>query len=445
MQDQIKTQKTDILIVGGGLVGASLALALSRTSSATKQLQITLVESVDVSASTQPSFDDRSTVLSHSSSCLLEELGVWENLQQQAAPIKHIHTSEQGGFGFTRLHAVDYHLDAMGYVIENRALGQVLYRQLQKADNIDCLMPAKVTKLVPHAASYECHVHLNQSNVTKDGSSLDSIIRYSAKLVVLCDGGRSSLAQDIGLSETTAEYQQAALIANIALDRPHNGWAYERFTEQGPIALLPLNNYAEKASQYNKDVARAALVWTTPQAELEQRLALSDDDFLQQLQQAFGYRLGYFKQVGTKAFYPLKVQKVNELIRSRLAVLGNAAHTLHPVAGQGFNLALRGALLLARTVLDAHQQGKDIGTYSILKHYEQAQIIDRDRIQQASHNLIRIFANQACSVKTARNLAMLMLDHSPLLKSDFAHTAMGLDVAKKRFVSSESTIEFKAQ
>ncbi|TBR43514.1 2-octaprenyl-6-methoxyphenyl hydroxylase [Marinomonas agarivorans] len=456
----MESKDTDILIIGGGLVGASLALALSAGSKnldkGAKPLNITLVESIEVTSSAQPSFDERSTVLSRSSANLLAEIGVWQSLQQQssqqqAAPIKHIHTSEQGCFGFTRLHAEDYQLDGMGYVVENRVLGRTIYQQLKEQTHIECLIPAKVTKVVPQASHYECQVEFfhssnsdsfsfdssssNSLNTEDDSETQNSTVTYRAKLVVLCDGGRSSLAQELGLSEKVDHYEQAALIANIELDRPHQGWAYERFTAQGPIAMLPLNDYIAESNRR----FRAALVWTTPMAELERRLTADNPTFLHELQQAFGYRLGYFKQVGARASYPLKVQKVNELIRSRLAVLGNAAHTLHPVAGQGFNLALRGALLLAKTVLTAHEKGKDIGAYSVLKEYEAAQIVDRDRIQTASHALIRVFGAQTPLLSTGRNLAMVMLDACPTLKAGFAHHAMGLNVPKKRFQQQPNT------
>lgn len=437
-----KAQETDILIIGGGLVGASLALALNAGKDTHTPLNITLVESAEVSSTSQPSFDDRSTVLSKSSASLFTDIGIWSELQPYLAPIEHIHTSEQGRFGLSRLHAEEYQLDAMGYVVDNRSLGQVLYRKLAHYHNVQQIIPATVESIVAKENYYECHVlHKEKASPKSQQDVLDQTpVKqthleqcYRAKLVVICDGGRSSIASQLGLNENVKAYQQAALIANIELDQPHNGWAYERFTTDGPIAMLPLTQHIE--SDHKRSQHRAALVWTTPTSELEQRLAATNERFLEQLQAEFGYRLGRFRQVGTRAYYPLKVQKVEELIRSRLAVLGNAAHTLHPVAGQGFNLALRGAFLLASTVLQAHKQGKDIGAYSVLKDYEKAQIIDRDRIQQASHRLISIFGNQSTCVGLGRNLAMLALDNCPLAKAGFANAAMGLNVAKPNFRS----------
>jgi len=423
--EQVENQQTtDILIVGGGLVGSSLALALSTfleknsldSSPANKKaLTITLVEATDITANEQPSFDDRSTVLSQSSANLFADIGVWSAIKPQSAAIQHIHTSDKGHIGLSRLHAEDYQLEAMGYVVDNRTLGRELYKALEKHSNVTRLMPAKVEKLTSHDSHYACQVSTSEK----------AIVTYQAKLVVLCDGGRSSLAQQLGLHEQVTHYQQAALIANIELTRPHGGWAYERFTSQGPIAMLPL--------KHNQNRPRSALVWTTPLADLERRLALTDSNFLAELQQEFGQRLGRFNRVGERASYPLKVQKTDELVRSRLAVLGNAAHTLHPVAGQGFNLALRGAFLLAQTVLIANEQGQDIGAYSILKRYAEAQCQDRDRIQQASHGLISLFGNQNKLVSAGRNLGLLALDNCPLLKTSFARSAMGLDIVKPIF------------
>lgn len=418
------THSTDILIVGGGLVGSSLALALSSPQvPADKALRITLVEAIEIQQDSQPSFDDRSTVLSQSSANLLSDSGLWSQLATQSTAIKHIHTSDQGLPGITRLHAQDYKLEAMGYVISNRVFGKELYNLLEQTPNVERLIPAKVTELEPHASHYACQIEMADN--TK--------IVYDAKLVVLCDGGRSPLMKQLGLQEKKTAYGQAALIANIGLSQPHKNWAYERFTQKGPIAMLPLSD--------DQAQPRAALVWTTPQERLDQRLALDDSAFLGKLQQEFGYRLGRFNYVGERTYYPLSVQKVEELVRSRLVVMGNAAHTLHPVAGQGLNLALRGAFLLAQTLLTANERQTDIGSLTVLKKFAQSQAQDRDRVQWASHSLINLFGSESKAVTLGRNIGLLGLDHSPLLKMGFVRAAMGLDVSKPTFRSTSSKFE----
>lgn len=400
----------DVLIVGGGLVGASFALALVCQS---PTLKVCIIESVEAGSETQPSFDDRSTVLSKSSANLFSDMGLWSSLENKLAPIQHIHTSEEGQFGMSRLHANDYDVEAMGYVVDNKSLGSQLYAQLQQYANVRIISPAKVTSV---KATSRCY----QAEVIELGSQTKQ--QYQAKLLVMCDGGRSDLAQALGLTHQTQSYQQAAVIANIELQKHHQGWAYERFAKQGPIAMLPLPSYQGRA--------RSALVWTTSLASLDERMTLSDDAFLAELQRQFGHRLGRFKGVGERAFYPLKVQKTNELVRSRLAILGNAAHTLHPVAGQGFNLALRGVALLAHNVLTNHAKGLDIGVLASLQAFSQAQEQDAIRIQAASHGLVSLFSYQASSIKLVRNLGILALDHCPLVKGSFARAAMGLDVHK---------------
>ena len=401
---------TDVLIVGGGLVGASFALALA---SHNQELKICMVESIEAASESQPSFDDRSTVLSKSSANLFADMGLWPHLSNLVAPIQHIHTSEKGQFGMSRLHASEYDVDAMGYVVDNKGLGTQLYAQLKQFTNIQLLSPAKVTSLQVFAESYQAQIlELNQQKTQE----------CHARLVVMCDGGRSDLAQALGLTSQAKHYQQVALIANIELQKNHQGWAYERFAQEGPIAMLPLLSFQGKA--------RSALVWTTSTSSLDERMALSDHDFLTELQAEFGHRLGRFKGVGERAYYPLKIQRSNELVRSRLAVLGNAAHTLHPVAGQGFNLALRGAALLAHNVLANTAKGLDIGALSNLASFAQTQEQDAKRIQAASHGLVSAFSYQATPIRLARNLANMALDHCPIAKGSFARAAMGLDVHK---------------
>ena len=402
--------EADVLIVGGGLVGASFALALASQS---QGLNVCMVESVDAESDAQPSFDDRSTVLSKSSANLFSDMGLWCYLATKVAPIEHIHTSEEGMFGMSRLHASDYGVEAMGYVVDNKGLGTQLYAQLRQYPSVQIISPAKVNQLNASADCYQAQILDLQTQ---------AVTPCRAKLVVMCDGGRSDLAQQLGLTTQAQSYQQAALIANIELQKHHQGWAYERFAKQGPIAMLPLPSFQGRA--------RSALVWTTSSTELEDRMALSDACFLAELQKQFGHRLGRFKGVGERAYYPLKVQKATELVRARFAILGNAAHTLHPVAGQGFNLALRGVALLAHNILTNYRNGQDIGNLTSLNAFAKEQEQDAQRIQSASHGLVSLFSYQAKSLQFARNIGILALDHCPLMKGSFARAAMGLDVHK---------------
>lgn len=394
----------DLTIVGGGMVGACLALAL-QVCARQSGWRIRLVEAQPpVKGQVQPSYDSRSTALSHGSRLLLERLGVWDQLADTVEPIKHIHVSDRGHPGVTRLHAARESVPALGYVVENARLGEVLLAALD-SDAVEWMAPARATSARAMPDGYELDVELDGGSQT-----------VNTGLLVLADGGRSGLLDQLGVYREVSSYGQTAVVANISSAMGHGSVAYERFTESGPLALLPL------AGQ------RSALVWTLPEHQAHEIAALPDDAFLHALQQAFGYRMGALTRVGTRVCYPIHLIEAQEQVRANLVVLGNAAHSLHPIAGQGFNLSLRDTLALADKLIAASNKGIALGDLQVLQGYLDGQRNDQRLTVAFSDYLTRLFSNHQPLLTVGRNLGLLGLDLLPPARRMFARQAMGLKI-----------------
>ncbi|BCG22203.1 2-octaprenyl-6-methoxyphenyl hydroxylase [Pseudomonas tohonis] len=388
-------QRTQLAIIGGGLVGASLALALQEGAKA-RGWKITLIEPFAPGDSYQPSYDARSSALSFGTRQIYERLGLWQAIARRAEPILQIHVSDRGRFGAARLAAIEEGVPALGYVVENAWLGQCLWQALD-AEVVSWHCPAEVVRMEPLADGYRL--------------SLNDETQLDCDLAVLADGGRSGLREQLGIGVKRNPYGQTALIANVSPMEAHRGQAFERFTDEGPMALLPL---AEN---------RCALVWTRPGKDAERLSRLDDRAFLAELQEAFGYRLGAFGQVGARHLYPLTLVEAEEQVRANLVVLGNAAHSLHPIAGQGYNLSLRDTVALAETLLASTAP---LGDFATLQGYLDSQRLDQDLTVGFSDQVTRLFSNKEPLLATGRNLGLLGLDLLPPAKRWFARQAMGL-------------------
>ncbi|MBO3277856.1 2-octaprenyl-6-methoxyphenyl hydroxylase [Pseudomonas schmalbachii] len=388
-------RRPQIAIVGGGLVGASLALLL-QSRARERGWKILLIEPFAPGDSYQPSYDARSTALSFGSRQIYERLGVWQQIAQRAEPIAQIHVSDRGRFGSARLTAMEEGVPALGYVVENAWLGQCLWHALD-----------------PELVSWRCPAEVRQMEALGDGYrlTLDDDSQVDCDLAVLADGGRSSLREQLGIGVHTAPYGQTALIANVSPSEDHRGQAFERFTDHGPMALLPLPEN------------RCALVWTRSSKDAERLRELPDAEFLRELQDTFGYRLGTLRQVGARYTYPLSLIESEEQIRPHLVVLGNAAHSLHPIAGQGFNLSLRDAQALGDRLL---QEEAPPGDFAVLQRYLEGQALDQQMTVGFSDRVTRLFSNAQPLLATGRNLGLLGLDLLPPAKRWFARQAMGL-------------------
>lgn len=398
----------DIAIIGGGMVGTSLANMLVASQ---PQLRVALIEAQSFSTQSefpyQPSFDARSTALSYGTAKILRELGLWDTLQQHTTPITQVHVSDRGHFSGGVIDAQDNKLEAVGYVVENAWLGNVLLGHLQSQHAVTCFAPAKVLQVSPQENSARLRV--------LPGDAVEFFI--DAALVVVADGGESAVRKSLGIDTEVREYGQTAIITNVEFSEPHGGVAFERFTDEGPIALLPLGE-SPRATQ-------SALVWTLPEAKADELLRTTDEIFLAQLQERFGFRAGRFTRVAKRFSYPLRLVIAQEQIRSHIVLLGNAAHFLHPVAGQGFNLALRDCACLVETLRDAFAQKKSPGDLSVLEAYRAAQVTDQQLTIEFSDKLVRLFANDHLPLIAMRHLGLLCLDFLPALKDIFVAQTMG--------------------
>lgn len=388
----------DILIVGGGMVGASLAVALKPL-----KLKIGLIEAFNFGVAEQPSYDDRSIALSYGSSRIYQGMGLWEKLRAGVESIQHIHISDQGHFGATRLEATQEKVPALGYVVESRVLGKLLYEELTQDANIELIVPAKVFAVTQDADSV-------QVSIERDGV-VDSV---QTRLLVVSDGANSAVRDMLGIAATRREYHQTALITNVTTAEPHQQRAYERFTPNGPLALLPLTE------------GRYSLVWTHRDEDVAATMALDDAAFLRKLQAEFGYRQGEFVRVGQRATYPLVLQKAVREVAGRAVVIGNSSHALHPVAGQGLNLGLRDVATLADLLAEAARHGTDPGDATLLADYEQRRQPDYQAVVQYTDTLVRIFSNDFAPLGHARAGGLLAVDRVPALRHWITQQSMGL-------------------
>lgn len=378
------------------MVGSTLALALAPLG-----LRVAIVEAVPRSAETQPSFDDRSTALSRSTQRMFEAIGLWDDIVAGATPITSIHVSDKGRFGFSHIDAREQGVEALGYVVINRVLGNVLQAGLGDVDALDVLCPARIVdaRLAP-----------DQAVVTiEEGDEPQR--ELTCELLVAADGTNSATRGMIGITATKVAYEQCAVIGNLLPEKSLHSCAYERFTECGPLAILPV---AE---------GRAGFVWNVPEQDAHRVLGLGDDEFLAELQEAFGYRLGTFSKVGKRASYPLVLSKALRLTAQRAVLVGNSAHGLHPAAAQGFNLGLRDVAALCDCIAD---DKSDVGNAQLLARYSEWRRHDQKKLVGFTDSLVRLFGDSRGPVRTLRNIGMLGFDLIPGVRSLFAKHTMGL-------------------
>lgn len=393
--------EVDLAIVGGGLVGASLALALGTTD-----LRVALIEGVAPDAAAQPSFDDRTTALGNGTRRVFESLGVWSAMAAEAAPIRQIHVSDAGRAGFARLDAREHDIDAFGYVITNRSMGRVLNAALAEHVSLERRMPARCTAVAFDDDGVVLHTEPGERPLR-------------ARLVVAADGANSLVRSAAGLEANVEDYQQVAIVAHVASSRPADGTAYERFTPSGPFAVLPLHD------------GHYGIVWTLSPAAADEILALSDADYLARLQVAFGWRIGRLLRVGRRQAYPLRLTRAAAVTAERCVLIGNAAQALHPVAGQGFNLGLRDAVTLAEILMDslaAARRGErdvDVGSAELLAEFARRRSADREGIIDFTDRLVKLFGDQRPGVPLLRDVGLLLFDLSPTAKQAMSRLSWG--------------------
>ena len=394
------TPDDDLLIIGGGLVGASLACAL-----AGQGLRIGLVEAAPLPVGSQPGYDDRAIALAEGTRRIFQTLGLWAELAAEATPIRQIHISERGSPAFAYLDSREEGVAALGYVVEARRIGQALLATLPTLPGVELCCPARLETVViaPDAAC----VTLRFPN--------GRTVERRARLLVAADGADSPVREQLGIAVLRRDYGQQAVIAHVTPARPHQNIAYERFTPDGPVALLPLAGN------------RCAVVCTATDAAAPAVMALDDAGFIALMQDRFGDRLGPLLRVGRRQAWPLFLLKAQEQVRARVALIGNAAHTLHPIAGQGFNLGMRDVAALAEVITDARQWGEDMGGRPVLNRYADWRHRDQWQTVWFTDGLNRLFAHSWLPLRVARAVGLLAFEVLPPVKRRFARQAMGLD------------------
>lgn len=395
-------KQESIAIVGGGLIGLCAALALQHTSQQSGR-NVSVIESSSLLPGEKDptGLNTRSIALSYASVQIFKALDIWNEVKHLAAPIRTIHISSKGHWGVSRLKASDYELDALGYVIESQLLGNCLLEKINQS---------KTISLFSRSTFESIEVDENVQLSYKGPEGVNSL---QADLVLIADGAQSKARESLGIEHETIDYAQSAIITNVCFDKPIAAAAYERFTESGPLAMLPLGHN------------RYACVWTCkPNAALE-LMELGDAEFIQSLQQCFGFRLGFIEQVGKRFSFPLQRTEAKSLTGNRSVVIGNAANALHPVAGQGFNLGLRDiaslqGLLAGQSIADSQSLSQLLTAYEQLRQSEQTQVI------RLGDGLVSLFSNDLPVLNHLRSGALGLLDIMPALKSEVALSGMGL-------------------
>ena len=397
----------DIVIAGGGMIGTSLAIALAPLG-----LRVAMVEAIPRKATAQPSFDDRSTALSRSTQRMFEAMGLWPRIVAASTPIRSIHVSDQGRFGFSHIDAEEQEVEALGYVVINRVLGAVLQDALDALDGVEVICPARISavELAPEGATAVLDLEEGKQH------------SLSCDLLIAADGANSAVREMMGITAQKSSYGQRAVIGNLLPEKDIDYVAYERFTRQGPLAVLPIAD------------GRAAFVWTVSEDDAERVMALDDDAFLAEMQQQFGFRLGTFSKVGKRASYPLALSKALRLTATRSVLIGNSAHGLHPVSAQGFNLGMRDVAAMVDCIADASiwSQSPDASATdpaaiaAMLEQYAGWRRSDQKKLVRFTDGLVKLFGSERQPLRVLRNIAMLGFDLVPGVRSVFAKHTMGL-------------------
>jgi 2-octaprenyl-6-methoxyphenol hydroxylase len=455
-------QQFDVVISGGGLSGSLLALSLSKLNKADgSSLSIAIIEAANhlgesAAKYTHTSgnlndraklFDDRVLALSHGSANYLQQVGVWDLLKQQACSINDIDISDRGHFGKARLNANEQGVDALGYVIDMALIGKAQLQLLSNHTNITWFSPDTITDIkwrdesslsstdikgvdvigvdvigVDVSGTDNSHVEVSQINSASQISiALSSGTVLKTSLLLGCDGAQSPCRKLANINVNESEYNQAALITNVATEQPHFNKAFERFTEFGPIAMLPLNSVSYKQTGQG----RCSLVWTMPPEQAKKMAMLDENAFKLELELAFGSWLGAITQVGKRNVYPLILLQAKQQTYHRMALVGNASHTIHPIAGQGFNLGLRDVEVMTTLIKDALTQQKDIGSFSLLQQYQLNRSKDQQRVISLTDSLVTLFSNDLPACIIGRNIGLQTLNCFTPLKNMLVKKTMG--------------------
>lgn len=421
----------DIIISGGGLSGSLMALSLADlTKTDGSLLSIAIVEAnkpelstlagqkAELNTHTSPLFDDRVLALSHASAKYLDRVGVWQHISNDACAIDKIDISDRGHYGKARLEAKDHGVSALGYVIAMAKIGQGQLTALACKKNVHWFTPDTISAIdwQPNSklnTNFNNELANNIVNVTLNSGDV-----LQTSLLLGCDGVNSPCRKLANIDVNKSDYQQVALIANVATKKAHNNKAFERFTEFGPIAMLPLVTL-------NSSQSRCSLVWTMPAEQSAELLAHNNEEFSQQLELAFGSWLGEITQVGKRDVYPLVLLHAKQQTYHRMALIGNASHTIHPIAGQGFNLGLRDVQLMANLVTKQLQNNADIGSFTLLNDYAKKRAKDQKQIITLTDSLVTLFSNNLPPLVAGRNISLKIMNYLQPMKKTLVNKLMG--------------------
>ena len=397
----------EVIIVGGGMVGLSLALMLAKTNIAVKLLEAIKYPNYDDAnlAPYHSSFDARNSALSRRSVQIYQELGLWNALQEHATPILEVNITEQGGFGKARLKAGQEKVESFGQVIENAWLGRVLLTEVKQQPLIELIDGVQVTSLIQDTDF--AYIEAKRGDYTH---------KLQSKLVIAADGRDSFCRQALGIGASVYDYDQVAIVTTVQTSKPHEHVGFERFSPLGPLALLPL------PGEYRRSV-----VWPVKKGTEGEWLGDENDQhFLDALQQTYGDRAGKFQKTGKRFSFPLSQVLAEKQAVGRVVLMGNAAHTIHPVAGQGFNLCMRDAYVLVRSLKEQIEQNADVGDAKVLQDYEKSRLTDQKRVIKFCDSVVRGFSNQNPVLKFIRNSGLIAFETIPGFKPLVASYAMGL-------------------
>lgn len=413
--NQIKKTEADVFISGGGPVGLMLAIGLSQQGKKVVLAERYLPEESNL-AEVKNSFDGRVLAISKGSQVFLQNIGVWNDLQKFTTPIEHIHVSQKGYMGITTLHAEEVDVDALGFSVQSSDLGAVLWNTAKTSKNITLLCPAVLEGFVEKAESVEITVEMNpglehqkddaRDNQKAQGTQNTHVI--TAQVIIGADGTQSKVREILGLAIEEKSYDAFGILAQIETEQHPQGWAYERFTKDGPVALLPMHGHAHKA------------VMVCPKEQVDYIMGLDDEHYLALFASKMGERLGRFVKVSPRIAYPLKETYVPQMTKDRAVLMGNASHTQHPVAAQGLNLGIRDIEVFLKGCL----QQTDLGDQAWLNEYASQREVDHQKVMGLTDGLIQIFQHASPVVGHLRGIGLMAMQAMPGVKRKFSKFAM---------------------
>lgn len=387
----------DVIIVGGGMVGMAAAIVMSKLN-----LKTCLLESTETENNQHPSYDDRTLVVNRASQCFWENIGIWDSLKQHLIPIDKAHVSNKGHFGTAVFDKNDFKVSALAHIIEAKVFGMALKNKMDSINNITVICPALMQSFSLNEQVVEVKYKINGEDYT-----------ICSQLMLAADGVQSTIRSQLGLETKVKSYQRTAIICNITPEYKHNNCAYERLTNTGPTAMLPFVNN------------RCGFVWSVEQQSADGLLKLSDIEFMQAAQKQFGYRLGSFLKVGRRSSYPLYLIEVPKQVKSRVILLGNAAHAMSPVSAQGLNLAVRDVAALNDVLSEYLKSDHDLGADKLLNLYQDRISTDQKQTMRYTDDLMGWFKIDESLINTFRSAGLVLLDQFKPAKNELFTRASG--------------------